>query len=309
MLLCATLPFALVSCGDDDDEGTGSPSSSANANRNDTSLEPALGRLEFPKVKGGNNIIIIHTTQDQYGINYSVEWDADKKSQRWSCYQMVKGLPIGNYDSDFTDDPDLRSTYWLQNARTYYSGSGFDRGHICPSADRRYSKKANQQTYYYTNMQPQYHMFNAGPRLANGNQDWNKKSPWLRLEEQVRSWTTSIKGTSVDTLYVAKGGTIEDGQLLSTNRYPDGIIDGALRIPQHFFVALLAKTQTGYRAIGFWLEHDNVDHSANSISSYACNIRELERLTGIDFFCNLPDDTEEHVETLALENVKRAWGL
>ncbi len=308
-LLLALMAYGLLaSCSSDDDSSASPATHSSNANRNDITLEPALSRLEFPKVRGGqNNIVIIHSTQDSYGINFSTEWDIDKKAQRWSCYQMVSGWPTGNYDSDFMDDPDLRSAFRLQDARSYYSGSGFDRGHICPSADRRYSKLANQQTYYYTNMQPQYHMFNAGPRLANGNQDWNRKSPWLRLEEQVRSWTKTIKTTQVDTLYVCKGGTIEDHQLLQTNLYPDGLIKGVLRIPRYFFVALLAKTRTGHRAIGFWIEHDNADHSGDALSSYACNIRELERLTGIDFFCNLPDDTEDHVESLPIENVKRAW--
>ena len=39
------------------------------------------------------------------------------------------------------------------------------------------------------------------------------------------------------------------------------------------------------------------------------NIDQLESLTGLDFFCNLPDETENHVESLPVENVKRAWGL
>ena len=304
LLLLFTISGLVTSCGSDDDDDGNEPAALANANKNDATLEPSLSRLEFPRVKPASSVVIIHSTQDRYGINFSTEWDYVKKSQRWSCYQMISGLPVGNYDSYFEEDPDLRSSYRLQNIASYYSGSGFDRGHICPSADRRYSKLANQQTYYYTNMQPQYHMFNAGPRLANGNQDWSKKSPWLKLEEQVRSWTNSIKGSSVDTLYVCKGGTIEDNQLLTT-------INGVLRVPKYFFVALLAKMHDsgGYRAVGFWIEHDNIDHSSNGISTYAVNVRQLEQLTGIDFFCNLPDNTENQVEALALENVKRAWGL
>ena len=123
----------------------------------------------------------------------------------------------------------------------------------------------------------------------------------------MRSWAASTSINSggqrvADTLYVVKGGTIEDNQILMK-------IKGELRVPKYFFVALLLKNQQGYKAIGFWIEHDNLDHGGDALGKYAMNIRELERLTGIDFFCNLPDDTEERVEQLPKENVCRAWGI
>ena len=85
LILAATL---MAACSDDDnkpDTGDGI----VNVNRNDISKEPALQRLEFPKVKGGSSRVIIHTCNDEFGINYSVEWDTQKRSQRWSCYQMT----------------------------------------------------------------------------------------------------------------------------------------------------------------------------------------------------------------------------
>ena len=65
----------------------------------------------------------------------------------------------------------------------------------------------------------------------------------------------------------------------------------------------------GYKAVGFWMEHLTNYLTALPLSSYAVNISELEKLTGIDFFCNLPDDIENRVETLPIENVCRAWGI
>ena len=78
----------------------------------------------------------------------------------------------------------------------YYSGSGFSRGHICPSADRQYSKTANYQTFCYTNMQPQYMTFNAGPRV-NGKQQYT--SPWVRLENKLRDWAGLVEN---EVIYV-----------------------------------------------------------------------------------------------------------
>ena len=285
------LGLAVSACHDDDDDN--STASSVNVNRNDSSQEPTLQRLEIPHVKGGNSTILIHTTgSDPMGVNYVVEWDIDKKSQRWTAYQMTSSYSGGaGYDGQFEEDPSLNPAFRVSDSRYFYSGSGFTRGHICPSADRQYSKAANHQTFYYTNMQPQYYNFNAGE---------NYTSPWVRLENQVRSWANNA---TFDTLYVVKGGTIEDDQLLMKIR-------NELRVPKYFFVALLGKTSTGYRAVGFWLEHDNQPHTGTeSLGNYAMNIRELEELTGIDFFCNLPDETENHVETLPTENVRRAWGI
>ena len=108
--LILTLPL-VTSCSNDDDRDNGT--TERNANRNDTSQEPALQRLEFPHVKGGDSRVIIHTNNDRFGINYSVEWDCTKRSQRWSCYQMFasnRKQKTSRYYSDYNQypmDPEL----------------------------------------------------------------------------------------------------------------------------------------------------------------------------------------------------------
>ena len=293
LLLLFALFFVACSDTDDDDDWKNPKDTVVNVNRNDTIQEPALSRLEFPKVKGGNSIILIHTTNDSYGINYSVEWDCDKKAQRWSAYQMNRNTCRQNttrYRSDtnqYPYDPLLPVNQYL--SQDCFWNSGYDHGHICPSADRLYSAEANYQTFFLTNMQPQYHNFNGGDN-----------SPWYRLENQVRTWANA---TTTEMLYVVKGGTIEEGQVLPTR------VKGEMLVPKYFFVALLLKNAEGYKAAGFWMEHQSSYPTALPLSDYAVNIRELEQLTGIDFFCNLPDETENRIETLPVENVRRAWGI
>ena len=309
LIIVVLSTMIVTSCSDTKDDDWGNTSEAKNVNSNDTSTEPALARLEFPNVKTlygkpmtSNTMLRIYSNNDQYGINYSVLWDIDKKAQRWSAYQMFKGMKSSaGLSSSFTEDPGLPFSYRVKDSNSYYSGSGFDRGHICPNADRQYSKEANQQCYYYTNMQPQYHMFNAGPRQSGGTQDWSRKSPWLRLEEKVRTW---VKRVDVDTLFVVKGGTIEDDQLLTK-------IKGELPVPKYFFVALLVKNRQTqpYRAFGFLIPHDNADHADDPLNYYVMNIRQLEEFTGFDFFCNLPDDLEELVETLPVEDIISEWKL
>ena len=297
--------FFITSCGDDDDD-KGSYNVENNANRNDTSQEPALQRLEFPKVKGGSSSVIIHTTNDKWGINYSVEWDCQKKSQRWSCYQMHSGN-YGGSNSRVVDgylfDEDLpnHSTNYVTdndgfNIDPFWS-SGYDHGHICPNADRKYSREANRQTFFLTNMQPQRNIFNAGI--------------WLKMENKLtNSWWPKTNG---DTLYVVKGGTIDSEDNIIEyicNRQKSATSkNGLIPVPKYFFMALLRKNSMGYKGLAFWVEHLNENHSSDPLDNYVINIRELERRTGIDFFCNLPDKTEEEVETMSVENIKWLWNL
>ena len=188
-------------------------------------------------------------------------------------------------------DPDLPAQYYFDYDP--FRGSGYDHGHICPSADRLYSRDANIQTFYLTNMQPQRHIFNAGI--------------WEVMEQKLRSWM-STGSKAEDTLYVCKGGTIDavpgvtDDPILTT-------LNNGLVVPKYFFMALLRRSKTGYKAMAFWVEHLNEDHSNDPLTDYVINIRELERRTGIDFFCNLPDDIEDDVETTTVENIKWLWNM
>ena len=303
LLFAAT---TITACSSNNDDNNGKSSIVANANRNDISVEPALQRLEFPKVKGGKSIVIIHTTNDKWGINYSVEWDCQKKSQRWSCYQMHSGNYGGGnsrvvdgylFDEDM---PNHATNYVTDDSGDNFDpfwSSGYDHGHICPNADRKYSREANRQTFFLTNMQPQRNIFNAGL--------------WLKMENKLtNTWWPKSTG---DTLYVVKGGTIDSEDHIIEyicNRQKSATSkNGYIPVPKYFFMALLRKNNMGYKAMAFWAEHLNEDHSNDPLGNYVINIRELERRTGIDFFCNLPDDIEEDVETTSVEDIKWLWNL
>lgn len=297
-LLAFVLVFAACGSDDGDDEGGSGGSEEVNVNKNTVTTDAAVTRLEFPKLKGGNSIVIVHrvtdnTSYDKDNVNYCVEWDCDKKSQRWSCYQLHKGYN-GSYSrvtSSYPNDPNLSADYyWDQD---YFYGSGFEHGHICPSADRTYSYNANYQTFYLTNMQPQYHKFNGYNSSGNDREE----GLWVRLEELVRGWSPR---NSTDTLYVCKGGTIDkESQII-------GRIQGKLIVPKYFFMACLMKNTEGYRAIGFWMEQKNEWATDDDLADYAVTIDWLEDMTGIDFFCNLPDDVENKVESRIAIN---AWGI
>jgi endonuclease G len=170
-----------------------------------------------------------------------------------------------------------------------YKNSGFARGHLCPSADRLCSVDQNKQTFFLTNMQPQYTSHNSGL--------------WSRLEDLVRDFATddSYTGAHCDTLYVVKAATITD-KVTIDDAQVDGIYadkcNGSLIVPKYFYMALLHynKDTDSYQALALWTDHIGTTQPVTNLGDYAISIEELEKRTGIDFFCNLPDDIETEVE-------------
>lgn len=261
---------------------------------------PEAWRLEYPQVSYSNlspkkeeannkNQIVVKTC-DPYGITYSLEWDNAKIANRWTCYELHAGNTLSNADrkDDFKADPAVAVSSQLSD----YSGSGFSRGHLCPSADRLCSTEQNKQTFFLTNMQPQYQSHNGGL--------------WSRLETQVRDYATndSYSDSHCDTLYIVKAATITDKVNINGNEV-DGIYaekcNERLLVPKYFYMALLHynKATDTYHALAFWTEHLSTTQPVAHLGDYAITIDELEKRTGIDFFCNLPDDIEETVEAEA----------
>lgn len=293
MLVLAFAALLVAGCGDDNEDEGGNGQEQVdkkNQNANIPSAangyNKAIQRTEFPALKqtGKQKVLVYRTASSAYdkdGVNFAVEWDCEKRSQRWSCYQMHRGFS-GSYSrvSDFYfDTTNLSSNeYWGE----YNYFPGFDRGHICPSGDRTASADMNTQTFVMTNMQPQYHQFNGF------EQNSTNRGLWLRMEETLRSWANSLSAT--DTIFVCKGGTI-DSEANIIER-----IGGKLIVPKYFFMAILRKSQFGYAGMAFWSEQTRTWRSNETLLSHAISIDELEKLTGIDFFCNLPDDIENQVE-------------
>ena len=269
--------------------GSGIPTSKADPSFTNQSTDDYAWRLEYPHINtaSGNQRVVKATST--YGITYSLEWDNNKIANRWTCYTMCSKNNASNVSrsDDFKADPVVT----VSPSDSYTNSSTYSRGHLCPSADRLASKEQNKQTFFMTNMQPQYQNHNGGV--------------WATLEGYVRNkWQPT---NTTDTLYVVKAATIENVTLGNTSS--TGIIttttDDAghtLVVPKYFYMAFLYYTEStnSYKAFALWTEHLNGDNpSAATVISNRISIDELERRTGIDFFCNLPDDIEDAVEATA----------
>ena len=298
--------FLLSACGDDAVEGP----MATNVNRNTTTPQSlftedwtpasvkagAMHGMEIPSLKTGNiNSLIVHTLSDGT-LNYCVGYNTKLKANCWTAFKWYAGFSsnnkgwnrnnwrngetfngYGGTGDPFQPDPVLPAEYRLTSED--YDNWSYQRGHILGSADRLNSKEANGQTFYLSNIMPQL-------------KDFNEHGIWWNLESWLRS--TYDQSSFRDTLYVVKGGTIAAGNYSTTGSRNQMVV------PKYYYMAILAfakkyaKTNGGYYAIAFWMEHKaNWDEVS---SKYAISIDELEKRTGIDFFCNLPDDIENAVE-------------
>lgn len=314
-LLSLLAMLTLGACSSDSDSGNGGGNSTnANANTMQAAMPAEITRTEFPRVKGGTSTIIVHKT-DQYGVNFCTEYDLSKKSQRWSCYAVTKannvtgwnrnnwktginGQPFtwsgktwGHNVEPFQPDPAI-STDAQAGIHEYNSNDPFyARGHIVASQDRISCMEANGQTFYMTNMQPMIQNgFNSGA--------------WSDMESKIRNFATKYIKTASDTMFVCKGGTIDRADQIL------GYTTNHFIVPKYFFAAILIKSTNGNAAIGFWYEH-KAYASSEKLINHVVNITTLQNLTGIDFFCNLPDDIESKVENdnLTAERLQQIWNI
>ena len=279
---------------------------------------PYANRLEYPHLNANvwptkegadeKSQIIVKQTKD-YGITFSLEWDNSKIANRWTCYTLHAGNSIENTDrnDDFKPDEDVAISSALEDYKQVSStdenyeqlkGLNFSRGHLCPSGDRQCSVEQNKQTFFLTNMQPQWQSHNGGL--------------WSNLETLVNNYAKNTAFTKAlcDTLYIVKAATITDKVNINgveeDGIYPDikcGFdFKGAfhkLLVPKFFYMAVLHynKATNSYQGIAFWTEHKNENDTSKDLSKFAITIDELEKRTGIDFFCNLPDEIENDGES------------
>lgn len=164
---------------------------------------------------------------------------------------------------DFAEDtevPEPRATDW-----DYYN-SGYDRGHMCPAADNKWSKKAMEESFLFTNMCPQNGNLNRG--------DWNE------MEMACRKWAKKY-----GDLYIVCGPILYKGKHKTIGK-------NKVVVPEAFFKVVL-RTGDDPQAIGFIYKNTSGNRPKDS---YVNTVDEVERITGIDFFPSLPDNVEKKVE-------------
>ena len=207
--------------------------------------------------------------------NYSLSYSEPHEQAEWVAYELKKShlSKVNHKRPYFQIDKSVKTkaAHWRN-----YKNSGYDRGHLCPAGDRRFSKDAHDETFLTSNISPQKHDFNSGV--------------WNRLEQKVRYWARKYDG-----VFVVSGGVLK-GDLKT-------IGEEEVSIPDQFFKVLIDNNSGKPRVLAFLMPHKD---SNKPLYEFVVSVDDLEQLTGIDFFPGLEDALENKLES---SSSYKAWSF
>ena len=197
-------------------------------------------------------------------LGYSLCYDEAHEQASWVIYEPGKSGSAERKDN-FTEDRSISSgSATLRD----YKGSGYDRGHLFPAGDATWSQSVMDGTFYLSNMSPQDPGFNRGI--------------WKNLESLIRTWSYQVNS---ETDVVITGG------VLTTSCGSIG--RNKVTVPCSYYKIYVDPEAD--IAVGFLLENRKYE-SGYDLASYQVSIDSIEKLTGLDFFADVPEALENDIE-------------
>jgi endonuclease G len=213
---------------------------------------------------------------------YAVSYHRDRGIPNWVSWHLSpEWLGTADRQDDFRADATL-PTGWYQVSTSSYTGSGFDRGHNCPSADRTSSVANNSATFLMTNMIPQ------APK--------NNQQTWANLEGYCR--TLVDQGNE---LYILMGNYGQGGT--GTNGYKETLDNGRITVPQRIWKVIVVlpignddvvRVSSSTRVIAVDTPNDN--GLSTSWGSYRTSVDAIEAATGYDIMSRVAAATQATLE-------------
>ncbi|GAA4293559.1 DNA/RNA non-specific endonuclease [Aestuariibaculum suncheonense] len=205
------------------------------------------------------------TGQIVHHEGYSLSYNEAFEQAEWVAYELKKShLSQTNFKRPYFEiDEAVKSgaAHWRN-----YKNSGYDKGHLCPAGDRRYSQAAHDETFLTSNISPQEHQFNAGI--------------WNTLEQKVRYWARKYDG-----VFVVTGGVLQQGLKTIGSEH--------VAVPNQFYKVLIDMNSGQPKMIAFLMPHKD---SNRPLYDFVVSVDSIEKLTKIDFFPELDDAIENKLE-------------
>ncbi|MDT7808426.1 MAG: endonuclease mitochondrial [Acidobacteriota bacterium] len=215
---------------------------------------------------------------------YAVSYNRDKGRPNWVSWHLDSTwLGSTPRQDDFRNDTTLPAG-WYQVQATDYTGSGFDRGHHCPSADRTNTVASNSATFLMTNMMPQ-------------SPD-NNQGPWAALETYCRTLVSSGNELYIIAGGSGSGGTGSNGGTTTT------VASGHVAVPSQTWKVIIvmptgtndvSRVTTSTRTIAVIMPNTQ-GIRANDWKTYRVSVDQVESLTGYDFFSNVSTSIQSVIE-------------
>ena len=200
---------------------------------------------------------------------YAVGYNYQTKNADWVAYHVTKESVNAQFKRSNKFKADAELPEYAQSTLSDYSKSGYDRGHLAPSAAMDFSQQSMQESFLLSNMSPQLPGFN--------------RVGWRLLEEHVRDLANEYQ-----ELYVVTGPIYEGNE----SSIGDGVV-----IPSAFYKVILDPYYND--AIAFIVPHRDV--SGSELVNFVTTIDDVEQRTNLDFFANTSDDIENSMEAMLWE--------
>lgn len=214
------------------------------------------------------NFLPKHTLQDQiiHHVAYTLEYNEQYEQAEWVCYLLTKDRVFGtvNRTDNFRSDPLVETG---SATLADYKGSGYDRGHLAPAADMKWSEQVMSESFFMSNMSPQKPGFNRGI--------------WKNLESLIRTCAVENEEIYIVTGPVLKGALSTIGQ-------------NEVAVPEYYYKVILDYKEPELKGIGFIMPNESLKLP---LQNYTVTIDSVENFTGIDFFPVLSDEIEEKIES------------
>lgn len=258
-----------IGCGSKDDSSTGAPSAVENAQTPASNPDALLPFGNPSNARAGDdadNYLIVHRA-------HVLSYNNSRGTLNWVAWRTRRtDLGESRERPDFETDKQLPSNF--KRARYYdYSGSGYQRGHMLPSADRFADATLNGETFLMTNIVPQEGDLN--------------EYPWERLESHARSLV--YRGSETYTIAGVYGdkGKLKDKVTVPTNCWKVIVVFTRDQRPD--------AINTGTQIIA--VDMPNIDGiDKEPWQKFVTSIDAIEQRTGLDLFDLLPDDVENAIE-------------
>ena len=233
-------------------------------------------KISDRKIVGGKRLEIparLKSTPERllFRVGYTLSFNRERNQPNWVAWQLTDSETEGHVSrlDEFLPDPDIPAPHRVTTAD--YRHSGYDRGHMAPAADMKWSGKAMKECFYMSNICPQQHELNGGP--------------WAKLENACRRWARNE-----GAVYIVCGPVFGKGHIKCIGK------NFRIPVPKGFFKVILSIRKGHEKAIGFYYRNRA---GRQSMASAALTVDQVEQLTGIDFFPTLPDSLERRVEASA----------
>lgn len=221
-------------------------------------IQADLKKYGMPKCAADSEIV--------YHSAMIIGYNEKHEQANWVLHLVNKDIAEGviGRTNDFRPDSLLKKG--SADLEDYWE-SGYDRGHLAPSADFRWSFKALSESYLYSNMSPQLPEFN--------------REIWADVENVARRWAIAN-----DEVYIVTGPILKKGlpTIGATNK---------ISIPEAYYKILLDYKEPEVKGIAFLVPHKGMERNP---TEFLVSIDSVEKITGIDFFPALPDDLENAIE-------------